>query len=218
MIHREYIEWCDIRVEAACENPKPRALLIGDSITHSYYPYVQKQIAERYACARIASSKCIADPTFFKELALVLEEYDFSAIHFNNGLHGWDYNEAMYESGLARAVDMLLAHCGTSDLIWGSTTPIWKSDESKTLDVKTDRVIERNKLAAALVVDRGIRINDLFSAVIDRPELFSKDGIHFLDTGQIVLGRCVAQAILNNTDDSTEQSPAGNALKAAHEE
>ena len=50
-------------------------------------------MTDRYACARVTSSKCVADSTFAGELALVLDDYEFAVIHFNNGLHGWDYSE-----------------------------------------------------------------------------------------------------------------------------
>lgn len=196
MIHREHIEWCDIWVTAASDNSRSRVLLIGDSIVRSYYPHVQQQLAEHYACARIATSKCVADPAFFREFELVLEEYVFSVIHFNNGLHGWDYDENAYATGLAKAFDLLLAHGDAPRLIWGSTTPVWQKGVERILDAKTERVRQRNTLAAALAAERGIRVNDLFAEVIDQPELFSKDGVHFLENGQLVLGKCVASAIL----------------------
>jgi hypothetical protein len=215
MTYRETIEWCDIWVAAACDASLPRALLIGDSITRSYYPLVQTQLAKSYACARIASSKCVSDPMFIKELELVLGEYDFSVIHFNNGLHGWDYSEQSYGRGLARAFDTLLMHCGTANVIWGSTTPVWAKDKIATLDIRTERVRERNKIAAVLADDRGICINDLFTAVVDRPELVSQDGVHFLEDGQAELGRYVGNAILNKASINTEQQEAFNAPKRA---
>lgn len=61
MIHRENIEWCDIWIESGHEDTKPRVLLIGDSITRSYYQSAKKLISEQFACARIASSKCVAE-------------------------------------------------------------------------------------------------------------------------------------------------------------
>ena len=78
MVHRENIEWCDIWVSGATGTTYPRVLLIGDSIARSYYPHVQKQLEGRYACARIASSKCVADPVYVRELELVLREYEFA--------------------------------------------------------------------------------------------------------------------------------------------
>lgn len=196
MKKREQIEWCDIWVSGARDDARPRALLIGDSITRSYYPHVQKQLSQAYACARVASSKCVSDPIFFKELDLVFCDYSFPIIHFNNGLHGWDYDENAYASGLEAAFDFLLAHCRPSNLIWGSTTPVWQNAAERVLDAKNERVKQRNQIASKIAAERGIHVNDLFSAVIERPELFSADGVHFLESGQLVLGECVAQIVL----------------------
>jgi len=204
MTHRETIEWCNIWIEGASGTSLPRVLLIGDSITESYFQKVADQLREQCVCARIVSSKCVGDSQFQKEVELVIGEYQFSVVHFNNGLHGWGYKEEFYASGLAEAFDVLVAHCGATNVIWGSTTPVWKKDDSETLDVRTERIRERNKIAAALASNSGICTNDLFTAVVDRPELFSKDGVHFLETGQVVLGKCVADAILNKMDINTQ--------------
>lgn len=197
MIKRETIEWCDIWVEDASGTSLPRVLLVGDSITQSYFPKVSGKLKGKCACARITSSTCVGDPKYLKELALVIGEYKFSVIHFNNGLHGWDYTESFYASGLAEAFDKLLAHCGAAHVIWGSSTPVWQDVAGKILSDQTERVRQRNKIAAALAAERGIYINDLFTAVADRPELVSQDGVHFLEAGQSMLGECVTSAILN---------------------
>ncbi len=202
MAHRERIEWCDIWVEAADESPLSRALLIGDSITRSYYPHVARHLAGRFSCARIASSKCVTDPVFVKELELVLGEYEFSIIHFNNGLHGWDYDEGAYASGLSQALDYLGEHTRTGRLIWGSTTPVWRKGDQEALDPKTERVRARNQIAAELAADRLVQTNDLFEEVIDHPEIFSDDGVHFIEEGQKILGACVSRAILEPPGNS----------------
>ena len=194
--YRETTEWSDIWIESASVCAKPRALLVGDSITRSYYPIVRDQVVERYACSRLASSKCVADPGFFKELDLVLCDYSFSMIHFNNGLHGWDYDEKAYGSGLARALDLLVAHCGAARVIWGSSTPVWEKDGSGRLAAQTERVRERNRIAEGLAAIREITTNDLFSLTIGRPEFFSSDGIHFIEDGKVALGKCVADSII----------------------
>ena len=84
MAHREQIEWCDVWIEGGDTASLPRALLVGDSIVKSYYPHVHRRIAETFALARLATSKCVSDPSFVRELALVLGEYEFATIHFNN--------------------------------------------------------------------------------------------------------------------------------------
>ena len=201
MIYRENIEWLDIWVPAASECVRPRVLLVGDSITRSYYPYVQERLAGRYACARIASSKCVADPMYLRELELILDEYEFACIHFNNGLHGWGYYEPTYAAALKETFDRLVAYCGASHLIWASTTPVWTEGDEKTLATKTERVRERNRIAAELAASCSVLVNDLFSHVVEQPDLFSEDGVHFVEAGQITLGRQVADAILARMDN-----------------
>jgi lysophospholipase L1-like esterase len=202
MVYRENIEWLDIWVPSASESVLPRVLLIGDSITRSYYPHVQERLAGRYACARIASSKCVADPMYLRELQLILDAYEFACIHFNNGLHGWDYNESAYAIALAETFSLLARHCGTKHLIWASTTPVWTKGDAKILDAKTERVRERNRIAADMAASYNVQINDLFSYVVEQPDLFSKDGVHFLEAGQVMLGRHVADVILSKTDNT----------------
>lgn len=195
MVHREHLEWCDIWVESGGNASLPRALLIGDSITRSYYRYVSESLVDEYACARVASSKCVSDPVSLRELELVFAEYEFQVVHFNNGLHGWDYDEHAYASGLARAFDYLADHAGTGRLIWGSTTPVWRKDDLLSLDPRTERVRTRNRIAAELAADRHIQVNDLFEEMIDHPEVFAADGVHLLEVGQEKLAACVSRAI-----------------------
>jgi hypothetical protein len=196
MTYREQIEWADFWVEAADVTTLPRVLLIGDSIARSYYPRVRERLAEDFACARFATSKCVSDPAFAKELELVLGEYDFGLIHFNNGLHGWSYDEAMYGRGLAEVFDLLIGAVGAQKFVWATTTPVWLTGGEPNLDPRTDKVRERNRLATELAAERGIATDDLFGAVIDHPEYVSDDGVHFTPEGQTVLGDQAAESIL----------------------
>lgn len=194
MKFREAIEWCNVwAVGCDQEAGAPRLLLIGDSITQSYYDGVARLLDGRYRCARITTSRCAGDPQLKKEMALLLDEFPFAAIHFNNGLHGWDYSESDYAAGLADAFAFLRERAPQSRLIWASTTPVWEKQDSGVLAAaKTDRVRERNRLAASLAASRGILINDLFSRVIDHPEWVSADGVHFAPAGQEALAEQVA--------------------------
>ena len=103
-MRRERIEWVDIWVADAQETDKPRLLMIGDSITRGYYDTVAKSLDGVMSCARIAGSKFLSDPGWARELELVLADYAFDVIHFNNGLHGWDFSEAEYADALPAAI------------------------------------------------------------------------------------------------------------------
>src|SRR3984885_11339417 len=94
---KESIEWCDIWISHANETNLPRVLLIGDSITRAYYPDVEKRIAGKAYVARLSSSAFISDPTLLMQIKMVLSQYKFDVIHFNNGMHGWRHSEKEYE-------------------------------------------------------------------------------------------------------------------------
>lgn len=194
----EYIEWCNIWVTGAAEDRGlPRLLLVGDSIAQSYFGGVEKTLEGRFRCARLTSSRCAADPHLKKELALLLDEFPFAMIHFNNGLHGWDYDEPAYAKGLADALDFIRAKNPASRLILGSTTPVWQSGETGALDAaKTARVRARNRIAKAVAAKRHILLDNLFARVIGHPEFVSPDGVHFNPAGQDTLARQVARVIL----------------------
>ncbi len=194
---REYIEWCNIWITGADKSDLPRILLAGDSITQSYFNGVEKALEGRFLCARLTTSRCAGDPQLKKELGLLLGEFQFDAIHFNNGLHGWDYTEKKYARGLANVLDFLRAKSPKSRLLWASTTPVWNANSVILDSGKTNRVRERNRLAQAIAAERAIPVDDLFAAVIDRGDLVSADGVHFKPEGQEVLAAQVARFIIN---------------------
>jgi len=121
---RERIEWADIWVTDANKDDLPRVLLIGDSITRGYFGGVEQHLAGKAYCARLTTSKCVSDPSFLDEVTLVLKQYKFAVIHFNNGLHGWGYSEEQYRDGLVRLMEKFKEHASDAKLIWAATTPI----------------------------------------------------------------------------------------------
>src|ERR1700740_1896287 len=95
---RESIEWCDIWISHANETNLPRVLLIGDSITRAYYPEVEKHLAGKAYVGRLSSSAFISDPVLARQIEMMLSQYKFDVIHFNNGMHGWQHSEKEYEA------------------------------------------------------------------------------------------------------------------------
>src|SRR3984957_9125937 len=98
----ESIEWCDIWVSHANETNLPRVLLIGDSITRAYYPEVEKRLAGKAYVGRLSSSAFLSDPILLDQIKIVLGEYKFDIIHFNNGMHGWQHSEKEYGEALPK--------------------------------------------------------------------------------------------------------------------
>ncbi len=192
---RERIEWCDIWITNAEHTDLPRVLLIGDSIVRGYFAGVEKALEGQANCARLTTSRCICDPVFFDELTLLLAQYRFDVIHFNNGLHGWEYTEDQYKAAFPRLLDTLQQQARGAKLIWTTTTPVRHREALGELSETTDRVRQRNAIAAGFVEPLGLPVNDLFALVIDHPEYYSPDGVHFNADGIRAQAQKVAQTI-----------------------
>ncbi|MHB1357551.1 MAG: SGNH/GDSL hydrolase family protein [Anaerolineae bacterium] len=192
----EYIEWLDLWVTGADRNDLPRLLLVGDSIARSYFSVVDQALMDRYHCARLCTSTCVCDAVFIRELSLLLDEYTFDVVHFNNGLHGGGYDLATYRAGLERTWDFIAAHAPDARCIWAASTPVRVGLHVVELNTKqTEWVAERNRMAAEIAVARSIQVNDLFTPVLEHPEYFAEDGVHYNDAGVQVLGNAVVKAI-----------------------
>ncbi len=196
MSRRENIEWCNVWVKDAEKGDIPRVLLIGDSITQSYHFPAEKKLGEKFAVARIAISTCVSDPDFLHQIQPWVERYTFDVIHFNNGLHGWDYSEEEYAKGYETAVNWLLEHAPKAKLILALTTPDRRIEQNGEFDPGFRRVRERNRLVQNIASKQNLPVNDLFELMVDHPEYYSEDLIHFNEQGQALLGDRVAEAIL----------------------
>ena len=192
---RERIEWADIWVTDADKEDLPRVLLIGDSITRGYFGEVEKLLAGKAYCARLTTSKCVSDPFFPDEVQLLLKQYKFTAIHFNNGLHCWGYNEEQYRDGLLRLMETFQKHAGDTQLIWATTTPVRNRDNLQQISERTERVKARNQIAADIMKERDIPTNDLYELVEQHPDWHSGDGVHFNGKGKEVQGAAVAESL-----------------------
>jgi pimeloyl-ACP methyl ester carboxylesterase len=192
---RERIEWCDIWITNADRNDLPRVLLIGDSITRGYFGEVEKALEGKANCARLTTSRCICDPVFFDELLMMLRQYRFAVIHFNNGLHGMGYTQDQYRQGFAKLMAALQEHGQGARLIWTATTPVRKRGALSELDGATEIVKERNRIAADFVTQAGLPTNNLFDLGIAHPEYYSDDGVHYNAEGRAAQAKQVVESI-----------------------
>jgi len=192
---RESIEWCNIWVTGGNKQDRPRVLLVGDSIVMGYYGVVEKRLGTRAYCARLATSKCAGDPALLAEVAMVLEQYRFDVVHFNNGLHGWGYRAEQYRAGMEALVAALRKGAHGARLIWANTTPVRQRGKLETLSPRTAKVRERNRIAAEIMAKAKIPTVDLFGLVEGHPDYAAADGVHFSTKGRQAQGEHVAEAI-----------------------
>ncbi len=205
---RERIEWIDIWVTDADKDDLPRVLFVGDSITRGYFGAVEKHLAGKAYCARLTTSKCVSDLTFDDDLDLLLKQYKFSVIHFNNGLHGWGYTEEQYKDGLLRTVAAVKKNASDAKLIWATSTPMREKDDLQQFSERTERVKARNVIAAEIMTKQHVPTDDLFKLVEGNPDWTSGDGFHFNGRGNEALANQVATSVAEHLP--AEESSGGD--------
>ncbi len=194
-ISREDVEWLDIWIPNTLKDDKPRIILIGNSITRSYYREVESQLKDIAYVAQFTTSKSIGDPALLDEISLVLKNTPFDVIHFNNGLHGWGYTEEEYRSNFPSFLEIIRSSTPEAKLIWASSTPT-HSDESRPEFPEMDRIKTRNAIALECIKGKEILFNDLFTLGDQHPEYYEGgDGIHLNSTGIKAFGTHVANFI-----------------------
>ena len=190
----EEIEWT-WEVRPPHPDPKlPNVLLLGDSISRNYFPQVSKDLAGTANVYLMASSTSVGDPRLPSEIRefATMENVPFRIVHFNNGMHGWDYTEAQYKAAFPdflRTVRSLVA--SNSVLIWATTTPV----QPKAFNgASNDRVDARNAIARTLVDAAHIPIDDQHALMMRHQDLH-QDTVHFNPAGSNLMGDQAAAAI-----------------------
>jgi hypothetical protein len=194
---RESIEWCDVWISHANETNLPRVLLIGDSITRDYYPQVEKLLAGKAYVGRLTSSAFISDPALAQQITMMLSQYKFDIIQFNNGMHGWPHSEKEYEEAFPEFLATIRDHAPNAKLIWANTTSLKISPNDPPGDqpqATDERIAARNDIATKFAKAGGIDVNDLFSLGKGHPE-YHTDNVHFNELGIALQASQVADHI-----------------------
>jgi hypothetical protein len=196
-VAREPIMWNRLWLPNVNKEGLPQVLLIGDSISVAYYNDVAADLKGKAYVGYFASSLAVGDPMLPKQVALILRNYKFDVIHFNNGLHGKNYSEEEYARYFPQYVKTITGNARGARLIWASSTPVRTGKEMSEFAPWTRRVAARNKIADAYARKAGIPIDDLYGAVLDHPEYYlGGDGTHPNPEGRAAEGRAVAASIL----------------------
>lgn len=177
----------------------PRVLLIGDSISMGYTPGVRKLLEGKANVHRIPAN---GGPT--KNGVANIEKWlgssKWDVVHFNWGIHDLKHmpdgkrqvEPADYEANLRKLVTRLKAT--GAKLIWASTTPI---PEGELNPKRTfGQVPEYNAIAAKVMTENGVTINDLNAWMTPRFEEYHKPkDLHYTEAGSEHLAKKVAEVI-----------------------
>jgi hypothetical protein len=192
---REKYEWFNIWWDCADDDVLPRVLLIGDSISCGYSGVVTEALREKCHVDRLGTSRSLNDPVLLQATEMMLREFPYQAVHFNNGLHGFRLDGPTYSAALREYVALIRRAAPQAKLIWASSTPITENGKPDALADSNEVVSARNALAAEVMQELGIPTNDLYSVVIGKAELRSPDGYHYSGDGYAALGKAVTEAL-----------------------
>src|ERR1700737_2111103 len=201
----EEIEWTwEVRPQLA--NPKlPNVLLLGDSITRSYFPQVTKDLSGIANVYLMASSPSVGDPRLPHQIAefAALQRVSFAVVHFNTGLHGWGYTERQFKSGFPIFLEAIRGLPGHARLIWTTITPVKPEAPNGATNPRID---SRNAIARALVEPEKILIDDLHALMSQHADLY-EDPFHFNKAGSAIMGAQAATIIRKALENSGHERP-----------
>ena len=170
---REGTEWSITYAFDATNESRPRVLLIGDSICNGYHGAVREKLAGAVNVSFWASSKCVTDPDYFRELDFMLDARLYEAVCFNNGLHSLTTDRAEWDAAYASALAFIRAKLPEAKLALTLSTPL-KDPALTAISASLNETVLR------LAREQHLPVIDLFSAMdpLDREQYWS-DTYHF---------------------------------------
>ena len=178
----------------------PRVLLIGDSICNGYRGVVDSALKGKASVDVWLTHAAENSPGLHEDLEKVLKQGPYAVVHFNIGLHGWPKGcipEGQYEPLMRKYVEVLRKYAPGAKLIWASSTPITVRGRPAELDPENNPTITtRNVIAARIMTESGIAVNDLYSLVVDkRAQLARGDRFHWKAPAYGLMSKQIAEFI-----------------------
>lgn len=180
-------------------------VLIGDSIRLYSEPFVRERLPSRFQVSS-PSVNCKSSHNVAARIKDWIPPATTDVVHINCGLHDVRHDPGrnrpvsspdQYAANL-RHIFSYLAAIGVS-VIWATSTPVDKAMHNSIAMPRWYRadLVEYNRLSVELALSFGFRINDLFGRLSEAgaEALFLRDGVHFNQAGNALIGQYVAAAI-----------------------
>lgn len=170
----EKIEWTWEVTPEHSQSNLPNVLLVGDSITRNYFPFVDKDLSGKANVYLFATSASVGDPRLLVQLKefFAMEHVSFRVVHFNNGMHGWGFTETEYKEAFPSLVHLLRKENPGAKLIWATTTPVRKDAAEGATNA---RINTRNGIAASIVGPQQVSIDHQHNLIEQHPGMYSDD-------------------------------------------
>ena len=196
----------------------PRVLLIGDSIVNGYRGAVAARLKDKAVVDVWITGLNENSPQLHDLLRRSLSNGPYAVVHFNIGLHGWQTGripDGQYEPLMRKYVATLREGAPKAALIWASTTPVTVQGAPGTLNPDINPIIvERNALAAGIMKESAIPVDDLYGLMSNRLALARGDMFHWTTAGQAIQADAVSAAILAHLSASAVDSRTADAIRA----
>lgn len=178
---------------------RPRVLLIGDSILNGYLKQVTAELEGRAYVDAWVNPYCQSEH-LNKLLGEVLAQGPYDVVHFNMGLHGWQ--EGRIKAGafepLTKAyVQVIREKLPRAKIIWASSTPVTVKGKPTELSAEINpTIIEHNRLAAGVMKEMNVPVNDFYSLLAAKLELARGDQFHWKPEAYKILAQAVTDSIV----------------------
>lgn len=207
---RENIEWSRFYAYNAPDLDSPRVLLIGDSICVNYHGGVRNALKDCANVAFWASSKCVTDPDYFRELDFYLDAYPYDMICFNNGLHCLTTQRDAWQTAYEAALSFIRAKLPHAKLSIVLCTAMG--------DQRNETVQQINSLTEQIAKTRSLPLVDLYTPTqaLDKSANM-RDAFHYTESAVQMQADIIAAHIRNILllqdgalrQNSTETGPDG---------
>jgi len=206
-----------------------KVLLIGDSIRMGYDEYV-KESMKNVAEVCFPKENCQSSTVVLRTLHAwtdSLKLYDADAVHFNAG--HWDtvriYGDEpvtplyTYADNIRRIVKRIRFLFPNAKIIFATSTPVYEAGFIQDFETRYNRDVERyNAAACAALADMDVTVNDLYTAINDKPLDYFSDQTHYYTAkatellgGQVVRTLCdvlkINQSLITYDDPQKYHKP-----------
>ena len=183
-----------------------KIFLIGDSIRIGYDKFVKSSL-ENLAEIYFSEENNMYSTHVLRNVHNMMDwhrVYDVDAVHFNAGL--WDtvriygddplVSPENYAENIRRIVKRIKFLFPDAKIIFATSTPCLEEDFFTDFEYRTNSDIELyNKIASEIVLSEGGIVNDLYSAIKDRPDLHSDQTHCYTAEGTEILGNKVVSCL-----------------------
>lgn len=199
MIRLEQYEWCRYWWDEAEKAAKPRVLLIGDSVTEGYRPYVKKLMPDHVFVDMLATSRGVDNGALLYEIDHMLDTPSFSydVIHFNNGLHGEHLTIEEYSLFYREIITRIIKKTAKAKLVLATSTPITMINFPEKIDEAKNFIVEERNIAVKKIADElKLPLDDLYKKMLGKSQYRMDDGVHYNIEGQKMQAKFVFEKLI----------------------